>query len=154
MDFIFEVLPKTRAALKQIIEDNSLEDLNKIPEGFNNNIIWNIGHVIVTEQLLVYKLSGLQPMVSEVLINKYRKDSKPEGDVSQADVDEIKELLFSTIERTKADYAKNVFVNYNEYTVSTTGNTLKNVNDALIFALFHEGLHAGYILALKRAVKN
>lgn len=154
MDFIFEVFPNTRAALKKIIENYSLEDLNKIPEGFNNNIIWNIGHVIVTEQLLVYKLSGLQPMVSDVLINKYRKDTKPEADVSQAEVDEIKGLLLSTIERTKADYAKNVFINYSAYTVSTTGNTLNNVDDALTFALFHEGLHAGYILALKRAIKN
>lgn len=154
MNFIFEVFPNTRAALNNIIENYSLADLNKIPEGFNNNIIWNIGHVIVTEQLLVYKLSGLQPMVSDNLINKYKKDSKPDGNVSQAEVDEIKELLFSTIERTKIDYTNNVFINYNEYTVSTTGNTLKNVDDALNFALFHEGLHAGYILALKRALKT
>lgn len=154
MNFIFEVFPNTRAALNKIIENYSLADLNKIPEGFNNNIIWNIGHVIVTEQLLVYKLSGLQPMVSDNLINKYKKDSKPDGNVSQAEVDEIKELLFSTIERTKIDYTNNVFINYNEYTVSTTGNTLKNVDDALNFALFHEGLHAGYILALKRALKT
>lgn len=154
MNFIFEVFPNTRAALNKIIENYSLVDLNKIPEGFNNNIIWNIGHVIVTEQLLVYKLSGLQPMVSDNLINKYKKDSKPDGNVSQAEVDEIKELLFSTIERTKIDYTNNVFINYNEYTVSTTGNTLKNVDDALNFALFHEGLHAGYILALKRALKT
>lgn len=154
MNFIFEVFPNTRAALNKIIENYTLAELNKIPEGFNNNIIWNIGHVIVTEQLLVYKLSGLQPMVSDNLINKYKKDSKPEGKVSQAEVDEIKQLLFSTIERTKIDYTNNVFINYNEYTVSTTGNTLKNVDDALNFALFHEGLHAGYILALKRALKT
>lgn len=154
MDFIFEVFPNTRAALKKIIENYSLEDLNKIPEGFNNNIIWNIGHVLVTEQVLVYKLSGLQPMVSDDLIGKYRKDSKPQGDTSQAEVDEIKALLFSTIERTKKDYANNAFSGYNEYTVSTTGNTLKNVDDALNFVLFHEGMHMGYILALKRAIKN
>jgi len=42
-----------------MIEDFSLEELNKIPEGFNNNIIWNIAHVIATQQALVYGLSGL-----------------------------------------------------------------------------------------------
>lgn len=154
MDFIFEVFPNTRKALKAILENTSLEDLNKIPEGFNNNIIWNIGHIVVTEQVLVYKLSGLQPMVSDNIIGKYRKDAKPEGDVSQEDVDEIKTLLFSTIERTKKDYSNNAFSGYNEYTVSTTGNTLKNIDDALNFVLFHEGMHMGYILALKRAIKN
>lgn len=154
MDFIFEVLPNTRAALKKIIENYSLEDLNKIPEGFNNNIIWNIGHVLVTEQLLIYKLSGLEPMVSDDIINKYKKDSKPNGDASLEEVNEIKGLLFSTIERTKKDYANNAFNGYKEYTVSTTGNTLKNVDDALKFVLFHEGMHIGYILALKRVIKN
>ena len=154
MDFIFEVFPNTRKALKAILENTSLADLNKIPEGFNNNLIWNIGHIVVTEQLLVYKLSGLQPMVSAELITKYRKDSKPEGDVSQEEIDEISELLYKTVERTKADYENNVFSKYNEYTVSTTGNTLKNIDDALNFVLFHEGMHMGYILALKRALKN
>ena len=35
MDFIFEVFPNTRAALKKIIENLSLTDLNAIPKGFN-----------------------------------------------------------------------------------------------------------------------
>jgi hypothetical protein len=35
----------------------TLEQLNKIPEGYNNNLIWNIAHVVVVQQMLVYKLS-------------------------------------------------------------------------------------------------
>ena len=37
----------------------SLEQLNAVPEGFNNNILWNIAHTMVTHQLLMYKRSGL-----------------------------------------------------------------------------------------------
>ena len=72
MNFVFEVLEKTRGSFYRILDKKSLEDLNKIPKGFNNNIIWNIGHIVVTEQLLAYKLSGLQMMVSDDLVNKYR----------------------------------------------------------------------------------
>ena len=153
MDFIFEVLPNTRKYLNSVLENNSLEDLNKIPNGFNNNIIWNVGHVIVSHQVLVYKLSGLPTFVSDDLIEKYRKGTKPEAPVTQKEVDEIKQLLLSPIEKNKADYMNGVFKNYNEYIVVTTGNTLKNVDDALQFCLFHEGLHVGYILALLRAIK-
>ena len=60
MDFTFQVLNNIRGIFKKIIENNSLKDLNKTPNGFNNNIIWNIGHVVVSEQLLAYKLSGLK----------------------------------------------------------------------------------------------
>ncbi|KJD31252.1 hypothetical protein PK35_15570 [Tamlana nanhaiensis] len=154
MDFVFKVLNNTRGIFKKIIEENTLEDLNKIPEGFNNNVIWNIAHIIVTEQLLVYKLSGLEVSVSNEMINKYRKDTKPDGAISQHEVNEIKNLLISTIQNTEANYKAGVFKTFNEYTVSTTGNTLTKIEDALQFAAVHEGLHYGYILALLKAVKS
>ena len=154
MDFTFQVLRNTREIFKKIIEQNALEDLNKIPNGFNNNIIWNIGHVVVSEQLLAYKLSGLESMLSDDMINKYRKDTKPEGNLTQEVVNEIKELLSSTLKKTEADYTNGVFKNYNVYTVSTTGNTLNNIDEALQFVAIHEGLHYGYVLALLKAIKN
>lgn len=154
MHFTLEVLTNTRKFFNNYLEKLTLNDLNKIPEGFNNNIIWNIGHILVIQQLLAYKLSGLPMMVNDTLIAKYMKDTKPEGFVEQAEVDEIKALLFSTIEKTKEDFKNSLFKNYQEYTVSTTGNTLKTIDDAFQFILFHEGMHLGYIMALYRAVKN
>lgn len=154
MDFTFQVLKNIRNIFDKIIENNTLEDLNKIPKGFNNNIIWNIGHIIVSEQLLAYKLSGLESTLSDDMINKYRKDSKPENNLTQDAVNEIKGLLFSTIEKTESDYDAGVFKTYNAYTVSTTGNTLNNIDEALQFIAIHEGLHYGYVLALLKAIKN
>jgi hypothetical protein len=154
MDFTFQVLNNTRSIFSKIIETNTLEDLNKVPKGFNNNIIWNIAHSVVSEQLLAYKLSGLESTLSDEMINKYRKDTKPESNISQAEVDAIKNLLFSTLEKTKTDYNSGVFKNYNAYTVSTTGNTLNNIDEALQFVAIHEGLHYGYVLALLKAIKN
>ncbi|MFH4963650.1 DinB family protein [Gaetbulibacter sp. M235] len=152
MHFTLEVLTNTRKFFIKILEKTSLEDLNKIPEGFSNNIIWNIGHVLVTQQLLAYKLCGLPMMMSDTLIAKYMKETKPDGFVSQEEVDEIKGLLSSTIEKTKEDFTNKVFTNFKEYTVSTTGNTLTNIDDAFQFILFHEGIHLGYVMALNRAI--
>ncbi len=154
MNFTFDVLSNTREQLIAILEKISLEDLNKIPENFNNNIIWNVGHILVSEHLLVHKLSGLPTTLSDDMINTYRKGTKPERDVTQKEVNEMKGLLLSTIEKTKEDYKNNIFKNYNEYTVSTTGNTLRQVDDAIQFALYHEGLHIGYIMALRKAINS
>ncbi|MBJ6368258.1 DinB family protein [Snuella sedimenti] len=154
MDFTFEVLNNTRRFFKNFIENTSLEDLNKIPKGFNNNVIWNIGHIVVTGQLLAYKLSGLPLMIDDVLVANYMKGTRPERAVSQAEVDEIKDLLFATVKQTEADYKDKKFVNFQEYTVSTTGNTLTDIDNALEFILFHEGMHLGYVMALLRAIKN
>jgi hypothetical protein len=151
MNQLFTVTATSRNLVSRILENHTLEQLNKIPEGFNNNLIWNIAHVLVTQQLLVYKLSGLPMMVSEEMIKKYKKDAKPEQEVSQAEVDEIKSLLFKTLEKTKEDYNNGVFKNYQEYPTST-GFVLKNVEDAMAFNNFHEGLHIGIMMSLRKLV--
>ena len=152
MEFSLGVFEKTRGYIKAFLDKLSLDDLNKIPDGFKNNIIWNIGHIVVTEQLLLNRLSGLPTMVSEEMIEKYKVGTKPVKYVTQKEVDEISKMLFTTINNTKEDYNNNKFVNYKEYTVSTTGNTLRNIDDAISFALFHEGMHFGYILALRKSL--
>ncbi|AWK03372.1 DinB family protein [Flavobacterium crocinum] len=151
MSSVFEVQKTIREILLKILENHSLEQLNKIPQGFNNNIIWNIGHCVSSQQVLVYKLSGLPTMVSEEFIQKYKKGSKPEGDVSQAEVDEIKAFLSSTLEKTKNDFASGLFTDYHEYTTSM-GFTLSNVQDALDFNNYHEGIHTGMAMTLRKLV--
>jgi hypothetical protein len=151
MNWAFDITIKNRAILKSFIENLSLDELNKIPKGFNNNIIWNIAHTIATQQILVYKLSAIPPIISEDMIEMFRKGTKPERSLTQAEVDEIKGLLFSTIEKTKEDYENRVFQTYHEYTVSTK-STLTNVEEAIGFNNFHEGIHLGYILALKKSI--
>lgn len=151
MTWAFDINLKSRAILKTFIESYSLEELNRIPEGFNNNIIWNIAHTIAVQQALVYKLSGLPTIISKEMLGEFAKGTKPERDLTQSEVDEIKGLLFSTIDKTKEDYDNEVFQNYHEYTV-TTKSTLTNVMEAIEFNNFHEGIHLGYILALKKSL--
>lgn len=152
MEFTFDIAHKNRILYSEFIESFTLEQLNKIPEGFNNNIIWNIGHAIATQQLLVHRLSNTPTLVSDEFINTYRKGTKPERDIRQDEVDEIKVLLFSTIEKTKADYENGIFKEFKEYTLSTSKGVLKSVENAIEFNNYHEGLHLGYILAQKKCL--
>ena len=151
MTSVFKVHRTIREIFLKILEQHSVEQLNKIPEGFNNNIIWNAAHCIASQQVLVYKLSGLPTMVSDDFINKYKKGTKPEGDVSQAEVDEIKTLLISTLLRTERDYANAVFNNYTAYTTSM-GNELTNTDDALNFVSYHEGMHTGVVMSIRKLI--
>ena len=151
MNWTFDICLKNRNILDGFLNQFSLDKLNKIPDGFSNNLIWNITHVIVTQQLLVYGNSQLPMLVSDEMVAKYRKGSKAEHDVNQEEVNEIRSLLFSTLEKTQDDYFNGHFKNYIEYTVSTK-STLTNVEEALEFNNFHEGIHLGYILALKKLI--
>ncbi|MTH17079.1 DinB family protein [Flavobacterium sp. LC2016-01] len=151
MKSVFEVQKTIREILLKILDNHSLEQLNKIPEGFSNNLIWNIAHCVSSQQVLIYKLSGLTSKVSEEFINKYRKGTKPEGFVSQDEVDEIRKLLSTTLEQVQQDFAAGIFQNYTEYTTSM-GYVLKNVEGALEFNNYHEGIHTGIIMSIRKFV--
>jgi len=151
MDWAFDITIKNRKILESILDNSSLEALNKIPTGFTNNIIWNIAHVIVTQQILVYRLSGLPYLIPEDLVSRFKKGTSPEADLNQIEVSEIRSLLFEPIEKTQADYRKGVFFSFEEYTVSTK-STLTKVEEAIDFNNFHEGIHLGVILSLRKFI--
>jgi len=152
MKNVLEQTLQIRKGFYSILKSTPKEELLKIPNGFNNNIWWNIAHIVSTQQALVYSLSGLELQMPLVLKDKFKKGTKPDGLATDEEIEQIKKLLFSTIETTIEDYEKGVFSNYNEYTTSANV-TLKNVEDAIAFNFFHEGLHMGAIFALQKAVK-
>lgn len=151
METSFNINQTSRTVLLNFLENHTLEQLNAIPEGFSNNLIWNIGHCIVVQQMLVYKLSDLPMMISDEMVEKYKRGTKPEHSVSQSEVDEMKVLLFSTLEKTKKDFSEKLFQNYNEFT-SLSGFTMKSATDAIEFNNYHEALHLGIMMQIRKFI--
>lgn len=136
-----------------LIEGLTIEQLNKIPEGFNNNILWNFGHIIVAQQLLCYKMAGKPLKIDEALVAKYSKGTKPDAFIDEKELTYLKQQAVTLIEVLPADIEKGVFDNYSSYTTSF-GVTLTSIDDAVKFLTIHEGLHLGYAMALKRIVNK
>ncbi len=151
MNKLIDDIKQIRGVMLKSVSGLSPAQLNKIPEGFNNNIIWNLGHLVASQQGLCYFRSGLAMPVGQDYFNRYKADTKPEGEVSEAQIDTIKSLLISTLEGFKIDFSHDLFADYQSFT-SRYGVELSNINEALKFVLFHEGIHFGYIMALKRLV--
>lgn len=143
----FHIWKNNRSIYYKFLQHNSLEHLNKIPLGFNNNLIWNIGHVIVVQQRLVYGLSGLPMNISDELFQKYKPGTKPEVDEPKETVEMFKELLISPIDQTIADFETGKFKEYNEYT-SSKGFHLASAADAITFNNYHEALHLGAMISI------
>lgn len=151
MDSQFEVLKKSRELVLNLTNGLTIEQLHKIPEGFNNNIAWNVAHLVVTQQLLLYKLSGLQYLVSDELIDNYRKGTKPTETFSEEEFEEVKELLLGLSDTLKEDFSAGIFSDYTEYKTST-GFVLDSFKTALAFNNMHEGIHLGVIMAIRKLV--
>ena len=147
----FEALKKSRELVLKKINGLSLEQLHKIPDGFNNSIAWNVAHLVVTQQLLHYKLSGLDCLVSDDLIENYKKGTVPTTTLTAEELDEVKELLMGLPDALKEDFDAGIFVTYNEYETST-GFVLDSIETAIAFNNLHEGIHLGVIMALTKLV--
>jgi hypothetical protein len=147
----FAITRTSRNIIAKYLDEYTLEQLNKIPTGFNNNLIWNIAHIVVVQQMLVYNLSGLPMLVSKEMVDSYKRGTKPVHDLTQQEVDEIKSLLTTTIDQTEKDFASGIFKNYNEFT-TMTGFNLKTAQDAMAFNYYHEAVHTGVMMGIRKFV--
>lgn len=146
-----EVTRTSRNLHLKVLNTFTLEQLNIVPKGYKNSLFWNFAHIVVTQQLLVYKLSGTALMVSEKWIDLYKKGTLFTEAATEEDLTILKELLIKTIDKTEKDLKENNLKPIDPY-MTSTGFELKTFEDALQFNNFHEGIHFGYILAMKKSI--
>ena len=151
MEATFRIWQTSRGLYQNFLDSYSLEQLNTIPVGMSNNLIWNIGHVIVSQQKLVYALSGLPMHIPDSLFEKYQNGSRPDGKTTQAEVDEIKKLLSEMVEKTKTDFEAGIFKEFHSYQTKT-GFHLGTLKEAVEFNNYHEGIHLGIMMSIKKHI--
>lgn len=124
-----------------------------IPEGYSNNLLWNIGHVVVTQQLLCYRMANVDTVVTDEIINKYRKGTVPPKHINSTEADSLKALMLSMVDQTEKDLKSGLFEGraYKIYETSF-GINLHSHADAIRFNNIHEGLHLGYMMAIRKSL--
>ena len=153
MNEIFDFIVNSRKAFIQLIDGLTMEQLNKIPDGYNNNIIWNFGHVVVSTQTLCYVRTGILAYASSVKFNEfYKKDTRPTYTVTEQEVAELKALALDSIEKIKEDYTNGVFAKITPFSTLTYGVEMKSIEEVLITTIGHDNVHHGYAWALKKVV--
>jgi len=151
MEKELSILKSTRNNVIKAIDSLSIDELNKVPTGFNNNIAWNVGHLLVTQQLLCYKMAGLPVKYDANMIDDLKKGAKPSQDYKNVDITFFKNELLATIDAIEEDYNSGKFKEYNAY-MTSYGFELNSIEDAIVFNNVHEALHFGYIMAMKKSL--
>ncbi|MEO8961630.1 MAG: DinB family protein [Ginsengibacter sp.] len=150
-----DIMRGARKFLLNLIDGISIEKLNEIPPGFNNNLVWNFGHVIANQQILCYRNAEVKPVIEDEFIDKYKTGTRPDGFIGENEFKIIKQYLITTIDKFEEDSTTNMFENYKAFDLkSYPGVKIKNIGDAAKFVSFHDGLHVGYSMALKRSLNK
>lgn len=133
-----EYVRGVRRSILHALRGFSNKQLNEIPHGFHNNLIWHVAHMIASQQDLFYIRNGFDLKMEPALYSNFRIGTHPSGPASDADIDTIKSLALSSIYQLQADFDKGQF------------KGVPQLDDVLTHFIFHEGMHMAYILSIRR----
>jgi hypothetical protein len=150
---MIQYLDKLEAGRKLLLErtkDLTMDQYNIIPPGFNNNIIWNMGHILVVSENLLYENSPYQRPVHGFIKSRFEKGSVPEEIVREADILLIRQSLQQTAQFYKICTGMDKPGNG---AASMSGSGLNIIsNEVMRFLIFHEEMHYRRIAQLMEIV--
>ncbi len=138
-----------------IIKDLSHEQLLTIPTGFNNNILWQIGHLLYEQYQFFYGFTG-QPLPlpeggAEAYKALFDNGTSPKTWETPPDVAGILAEFASISDTIIADANAGKFDGFQGRELRP-GLLLNDINHLAAFHCVHEGMHMGAIKAIKAFV--
>lgn len=98
MNQTIDTIKTTRLHLLQLIAELSTDQLNEVPAGFNNNIIWNVAHLAAATQGVCYLRADIKMRLDESFYAQYKPGTKPEGFIDTDNIAHIKAVLLSSLD--------------------------------------------------------
>jgi hypothetical protein len=147
----FDIIDKEQQNFITMLDSLSLEQINKVPQGFNNNLVWNFAHVVVSLQGICYGRQGLKLQLDENFVNMYKGGTKPEKAVDAEQYATIKIYALEGLNKLRADYKAGVFAAFKPFT-TMSGFTVSTAEYAIKYVAYHHAIHTGYAMAIKKLV--
>ena len=138
-----------------LLEELKAEEWLIQPDGFANNIAWNVGHMLLVRQNIVYRNPGLETGLDKSMGPMYKPGSSPADWESQPDPAALLELFKTVTDKLSADFDTGLFddVNFNSFELGG-GTPIDTLEAACVFNLYHEGLHLGNINDIRDVIRN
>lgn len=125
------------------------------PNGFNNTIRWNVGHIFVTMETLTQRaIPSYEPIHAE-WIPLFAPGTNPDQwKVEPPTMEELVAALENQPTRIKATLENNLQDRLTEPMAIGKFHQMDTVEAIAQFMIWHEGIHAGIIHALNRATQG
>ncbi len=155
-EMLFTLLETSRAGTLQTakkVQADHADLADVIPEGFNNSIRWNLGHIAaILDQLANYP-AGEQPELPKEYNKAFSNGTSPKNfDDSTPSLDAIIQALEEQPKKLKEKFSGRLGDTLPK-PFPLAGVEFKTVGDLIAFNLYHEGMHLGQINTMIRASK-
>ncbi|NQX61259.1 DinB family protein [Paenibacillus qinlingensis] len=144
LDFIRQSTIKAVAGLSE-------NTIDHIPEGFNNNIRWNLGHIIFVQEKFAFHFVGEPLQIPENFERLFAKGTRPsEWNEELPTLDELLVLLAEQPKRIQRLLRDRLDESVSKPFTTGSGLLLSTIGEFLNFTMYHEGMHFNTISILKR----
>lgn len=145
---IFSQIELNRSRTLEIVADLSTEQVNLIPNGYNNNILWHVGHILTTQERLAFRLIQDTLDLHESLMAFFLNGTKPaDWQTTPPDILTLLPLLKEQSVRIKQRLQGRL-----DEQITLPFKDMNLLKEVLIYSIGHEALHVGYIMAMKKVV--
>ncbi|MET3698420.1 DinB family protein [Bacillus oleivorans] len=147
-DLLFTQLETYRSHILDVLSSITEEEAEGVPQGFNNNIRWNMGHIYLDQYLWIHALTKDTDVPKEYN-TWFGFSTSPANFTSETPTfAELKELLRKQPTHIKEMYGDRLEVEY-----PPTEMGMHTMEQVLIRTIFHEGMHLQTILDILKCLK-
>jgi hypothetical protein len=129
----------------------SEEQLLRVPDGFKNNILWNLGHAITDNCSMLYPPTGKEIPVPESYLGWFAPETSPADWTTTPNHEEILITGQSVLDKLVDDCVSDRMEEYEPLRLGDNA-VLDNIAQAIAHCNIHEGIHLGIIMSLRKLV--
>ena len=144
----FKTFAIVRDHMLQELEGLDTDRMLALPDGRDDNILWNVGHLLCSLSRLTYVFSGQPLPIPEHYLTLFGKGTSARHWDEAPDIDEVLGHFNRLPKQIEQDFLAHRFTGYKALEI-VPGKTISSVEEAVSFHCFHEGLHIGMIITLK-----
>ncbi|WP_338021760.1 DinB family protein [Bacillus pakistanensis] len=145
-EVLFKQIETYRSEVLAAVEDVTSEEAEIIPNGFHNNIRWNLGHIFLDQFLWIQAITKEDANVPEPFHSWFGFGTFPKDFTADTpSFEELKTLLKQQPARLKQAYGNRL-----EEEFPPTEMGIHTIEQVLIRTIFHEGMHLQAIWDLRK----
>ncbi len=139
----------------RVIEDVSDEMADVIPEGFRNNIRWQLGHIYFVNEAFAFYYNDLPMHGVKGFKEWFSNGTTPLDWVTEPpSMKELRDLLEGQQERIQSALTNRLEEETKQKFTTGSGFALETTGEFLNFNLYHEGMHVSVIKIYKSLIQK